>query len=214
MNDYGNPPTEQTALLNSANGGQRTLLRPLPEVGPAAERARAQGGLRFAIPHFADEQTEAAYKLVVLLQAVLSAKSPDINAPSKDAWERWSKETSDASLAREVEAQLMELWKDLLDSGIAGDVETVLWTAFPLNDGEEPSVRGASLPLILRSNLTQPHSAVNLLADINAPTALLTHRLIDLHLRSVWEHGAALRSYPESRTNSIIRAIDACCTPR
>lgn len=131
-------PDERTALLVSTNGPRALDPRPLPEIEPAAERVRAQAGFNFALPDLPDEPTKAAYRLVVLLQALVSTTSSSQTEP----WEVWTKEARDTAVSRELEAQVMALWKELLDGGLAADLETILWTAFPRNDGEPSSIRG------------------------------------------------------------------------
>jgi hypothetical protein len=150
------PPTERTTLLGSANDGGRAqlALNTLPEIGPAVERARAQGG-HFNLPELPTPQTESAYKLVVLLQAIVQGTQTD--ALSNDgALEQWNRETSEFELAGALEAQVMSLWNDILCKETGKNVEDVLWMAFPYHDGDEPSITGATLDCILnsRTNVT------------------------------------------------------------
>lgn len=131
-------PDERTALLDDTNAPRVMGSGMLPEIEPAAERVRAQAGLNFTLPDLPDEPTKAAYRLVVLLQALVSTTPSSKTEP----WEVWTKEARDTAVSRELEAQVMTLWKELLDGGLAADLDIILWTAFPRNDGELSSVRG------------------------------------------------------------------------
>jgi hypothetical protein len=53
-----------------------------------------------------------------------------------------------------------------------------------------------------------------LLADPRAPTGLLTHRLIDLHLRAVWQRGRTRPRVRESIYDSLLQRWDGLGTPR
>jgi hypothetical protein len=150
------PPTERTTLLGSANGGGRAYLalNALPEIGPAVEHARAQGG-HFSLPELPTPQAESAYKLVVLLQAIVQGTQTD-TLSNDGALEQWNCETNEFELAGALEAQVMSLWNDILGKETGENVEDVLWMAFPYNDGDEPSITGTTLDSVLysRTNVT------------------------------------------------------------
>ncbi|KAF5368439.1 hypothetical protein D9758_002402 [Tetrapyrgos nigripes] len=139
---------------------------------------------------------QTAYSLAVLLS--LRAEYQKVSQGTKgNSWDQWSAE-KDATLAiNAIERNIKQVWTATLrECSKPQDIDTVLWMSIPAEEGKDNTVRVVDF-------LTHP---------TQAPTEVLSHRLIHLSLLDRWRRGPSL-DFSRSRHYLTIR-YDGLCTPR
>jgi hypothetical protein len=134
---------ERTPLLNT---NRENNDQALPAIFPAL--ARVSVSTEHEIPSddilpysLSDQSIEMAFTLAVLFQ-LRHVKIQSLNSVS--AYERWFRKNIDG--IETLENQIVRVWTQYLDQyRDVREVETVLWTRFPLELGESKTVRGSSI---------------------------------------------------------------------
>ncbi|KAI0321697.1 hypothetical protein OF83DRAFT_1050784 [Amylostereum chailletii] len=193
-------PTETTALLSHSRSLQDTPPITRPSVSPVVNHLRAHGPHAFAsatplgYATLADSE-QAAFRLIIYLQLYLLSKRPTLNG--QDVWEQWSAERVAETGASDFERLLLHTWSEFVERNRSGEeIETCLWTSFPLDDGAPRQIR-----------------VVDMLNDPDGPTSFLSHRLVFISLLRTWNHGRALRPAP-SALKRVIQILESKATPR
>ena len=139
-------PTETTPLiLDRADNSSPTL----PPLAPVVNHIRLHGlqllddeDLNMLSSPSASVPAQVAFKMIVLLQLYLLAKVPQ-PTESKDIWEQWSKERTSSLDAEDLEHRCIMVWEEFLGvNRSTQEIEDCLWSAYPLEEGGSPSVRG------------------------------------------------------------------------
>ncbi|KAI9445156.1 RNI-like protein [Lactarius indigo] len=169
-------PTETTPLIL----GQPDNSSPPPPLAPVVNRIRLHGlqllnedpSIFLSPP--ASVPAQVSFKLIVLLQLYLLAKLPQPTAGG-DIWEQWSKERTSSLDSDDLERRCITIWEEFLQvSRSVQEIEDCLWSAYPLEEGGPLSVR-----------------VIDVLKDPDAPSSLLSHKLVVLSLLHTWTHGKA-----------------------
>ncbi|KAH8988818.1 RNI-like protein, partial [Lactarius akahatsu] len=117
---------------------------------------------------------QVSFKLIILLQLYLLAKVPQPTV-GRDIWEQWSKERTSSLDSGDLERRCITVWEEFLRvSRSTQEIEDCLWSAYPLEEGGSLSVR-----------------VIDVLKDPDAPSSLLSHKLVILSLLHTWTHGKA-----------------------
>ena len=144
MNSYNSEPVDEfTPLLDSVPNGQT-----LPPILPVLARVSASSGQEIPIHNIlpyplVDQSTETAFTLAVLLQLRL-IETQSFTAIT--AYERWFRTSFNPDSIETLEKQIIRVWSQFLDRyRDVREVETVLWTQFPLEIRGLKTVRGWSI---------------------------------------------------------------------
>ncbi|KAI9460834.1 hypothetical protein BJY52DRAFT_1260855 [Lactarius psammicola] len=134
--------------------------------------------------------------MIVLLQLYLLAKVPQPTV-SRDIWEQWSKEHTSSLDSEDLERRCITIWEEFLRvSRSTQEIEDCLWSAYPLEEGGSLSVR-----------------VIDVLKDPDAPSSLLSHKLVILSLLHTWTHGKAFTP-AGSLSRRILQRFASVATPR
>lgn len=204
---------EHTPLLDTVDDAQN-----FPAISPALARLSISGQeipTDDLLPYpLADQATEMAFTLVVLLQ-LRHVRMQSFNSAS--AYERWFQNNINAESIEALEKQILRFWSQFLDQyRDIREIETVLWTQFPMELGSSRLIRGSSL-YPLPGVISQRIAVTNFLGSF---PALASHPVVILSLSHTWQHGiprrlpTALLQDPDSRSLPWIKHYDALCTPR
>ncbi|KAG6911823.1 hypothetical protein DXG01_000070 [Tephrocybe rancida] len=140
-----------------------------------------------------DHPTEVSFALCVLLHLRKKKKQPP---PSEDLYESWLAHKTGTGDADVLEDFIMEIWTLFLaEYRNVRDIETVLWTTFPLEDRNGRTSR-----------------VVDLLAETDSPTSLLSHPLVVAGFENAWRNGTGYLRPPT--TYAILTRYDGLSTPR
>lgn len=138
-------PTETTPLILGRTDNSSTTLPPL---SPVVNHIRLHGlqsldeDLSAFSSPLASASAQVAFKMIVLLQLYLLAKVPQ-RTEGGDVWEQWSKERTSTLDSEDLECRCMMVWEEFLGvSRSTQEIEDCLWSAYPLEEGGLPSVRG------------------------------------------------------------------------
>jgi hypothetical protein len=210
-------PTEATPLiLGRADNSSSTL----PPLAPVVNHIRLHGlqsldeDLSMFSSPLASVPAQVAFKMIALLQLYLLAKAPQ-PTESKDIWEQWSKERTSSLDAQDLEHRCIMVWEEFLGvSRSTQEIEDCLWSAYPIEEGGSPSVRGMLLnELFWELALTLFVTVIDVLKDPDAPSNLLSHKLITLSLLHTWSHGKAFTP-AGSLSRRILQRLASVATPR
>ncbi|KZV75597.1 hypothetical protein PENSPDRAFT_571350 [Peniophora sp. CONT] len=144
-----------------------------------------------------DAVEKAAYELIVLLQLNAIARRPTHISRKKDVWETWSDETRDITDKYQYETQALNAWATFSSQPrTTHELETCLWTPFPLEDGSSKMIR-----------------VIDMLADPDAPSLLLTDSLIIMSYMHTWMYGWAVHP-ADTTVKRIGQVIASLASPR
>ena len=210
-------PTETTPLILGRTDNSSPTLPPL---APVVNHIRFHG-LRsldedlsaFSSP-LASVPAQVAFKMIVLLQLYLRAKVPQ-GTEGGDVWEQWSKERTSTLDSEDLERHCMVVWEEFLGvSRSTQEVEDCLWSAYPMEEGELPSVRGMLLNgLCWEVALTLLVTVIDVLKAPDAPSNFLSHKLVALSLLHTWTHGKAFTP-AGSLSRRVLQRFASVATPR
>lgn len=146
-------PNETTALLENrpAPFSQTSSTAPphiqprRPAINPLAKRIQRQGLHTLddasIFPSLSSSTEEVAYRLLVVLRLLAIHQTPRIS--DRDVYVQWEQEEERISIVGSLESRVSLIWNGFIESGRLGDeIQTCLWTAFPLDEGDAPLVRG------------------------------------------------------------------------
>jgi hypothetical protein len=138
---HSTPPIdEHTPLLDGHGNGQT-----LPAIFPVIARVSTSHEIPIddLIPYpLSDQSTEVAFTLAVLLQ-LRHAKIQSFNAVG--AYECWFQTNRNTNGVDTLEKQILRVWTRFLEQyRDVREVETVLWTQFPIELGGLKTTRGLS----------------------------------------------------------------------
>ena len=211
-------PTETTPLIiDRADNSSPTL----PLLAPVVNHIRLHGlqllddeDLSMLSSPSANVPAQVAFKMIVLLQLYLLAKVPQ-RSEGGDVWEQWSKERTSTLDSEGLERSCMMVWEEFLGvSRSTQEIEECLWSAYPLEEGEFPSVRGMLLSgLCWEIALTLLATVIDVLKSPDAPSNLLSHKLVTLSLLHTWTHGKAFTP-AGSLSQRILQRFASVATPR
>ncbi|KAI0257514.1 hypothetical protein BJV78DRAFT_1116630 [Lactifluus subvellereus] len=196
-------PTESTPLVtNRPTVQSQHPSSSLPPLTPVVNHIRLHGlqvldqdPSLFLAPS-ASLPGQVSFKLLVLLKLYLLAKTP-ASSIGTDIWEQWSKERASLLDVEELQRRAVHIWEEFLDvSRSTQEIEECLWTPFPVEKGKSLSVR-----------------VVDVLKDLDAPPALVSHRLVILSLLHTWTHGKAINP-ARSLSRRILQRFSSVATPR
>ena len=145
------PVSERTPLLadSEARASSASPMHPgaRPPISVAVEHVKAHGldELETALTMIThvDSVEKAAYELIVLLQLNALARQPAHISRKKDVWETWSDETRDFADKYQYETQALNAWATFSSHPRTTlELETCLWTPFPLEVGSAKMIRG------------------------------------------------------------------------
>jgi hypothetical protein len=162
MNSYHSPTQieaqidELTPLLNRVDNPQDNP-QTLPAISPVLARVSPYHEIptNDLLPYpLSDQSTEMAFTLAVLLQ-LRHVEMQSFKAIS--AYERWFRTHLHTDNVETLEKQIIHVWTQFLDQyREVREVETVLWTQFPLEIGGSKTIRGLSIicPVLCRLSIT------------------------------------------------------------
>jgi hypothetical protein len=146
MTTYHSAPrahlNERTPLLNTDREDNDQVL---PAISPVLAHISASAGhdipTNDILPYaLSDQSIEMAFTLAVLFQ-LRHVKIQSLK--SVGAYERWFRENIDTDGVETLESQIIRVWTQYLDRyREVREVETVLWTQFPLQFGGIKTIRG------------------------------------------------------------------------
>lgn len=217
MNSYNHSSAltdEYTPLLDRVNDAQS-----LPAISPVLARISVSSDQEIPsndlLPYSLNDQpTEMAFILAVLLQ-LRHGKMQSFKSAS--AYERWFRRNLDTDGLRTLEIQIIRVWTEFLEQyRDVREIETVLWTQFPLEIGGIKTIRGLSITLPVLCSIIRHVAVADFLGSF---PALASHPVLTLSLSHTWCHGVPTRppseSLPAANSSiSWIRRYDALCTPR
>ncbi|KAH9025851.1 hypothetical protein EDB85DRAFT_2292086 [Lactarius pseudohatsudake] len=192
-------PTETTPLILGQTDNSSPTLPPL---APVVNRIRLHGlqlldedpSIFLSPP--ASVPAQVSFKLIVLLQLYLLAKVPQPTV-GRDIWEQWSKERTSSLDSGDLERRCITVWEEFLRvSRSTQEIEDCLWSAYPLEEGGSLSVR-----------------VIDVLKDPDAPSSLLSHKLVILSLLHTWTHGKAFTP-AGSLSRRVLQRFTSVATPR
>ncbi|KAF8078434.1 hypothetical protein FPV67DRAFT_1465265 [Lyophyllum atratum] len=199
MNDH-----ESTPLLHAnPNSTARTASESqLPPIAPAVRRVGTleadhirfedlvnQDGLSFE-----NHPTEFAFALTVLLHLRTTRTEA---SSADDPYERWLAMKIDTRDADVLEKQINDIWTLFLaEYRNTRDIETVLWTRFPFDEGDTHTCR-----------------VVDYLVDRDSPVSLVSHPLVTSSIEYAWKRGVSLE-YPSANSSAWLARYDMLSTPR
>jgi hypothetical protein len=157
MNSYHSQAQidELTPLLNRVDRVDNAQT--LPAISPVLARVSPQQEIptNDLLPYpLSDQSTEMAFTLAVLLQ-LRHVEMQSFKAIS--AYERWFRTNLYTDNVETLEKQIIRVWTQFLDQyREVREVETVLWTQFPLEIGGSKTIRGLSIicPVLCRLSIT------------------------------------------------------------
>ena len=171
MNSYD----ERTPLLDRLDNGQvlPAILPVLARVYVSPEQGIPSDGL---LPYpLSDQFIEMAFTLAVLLQ-IRHVKMQSFN--SVGAYERWFQKNLDTDGIETLEKQIIRVWTQFLDQyRDVREVETVLWTQFPLETGGLKAVRGSSIMTPVPCFISPTHRSCRFPGEFSRP-GLSSHHYV------------------------------------
>lgn len=209
-------PTETTPLILGRTDNSSPTLPPL---APVVDSIRLHGPqLLDEVPTIFSSRSirvpaQVSFKMIVLLQLYLQAKAPR-PTEGRDIWEQWSDERTSSLDAEDLERRCMIVWGEFLEvNRNRQEIEDCLWSAYPLEEGGSSSVRGKLLNGLCWEALTLFVTVVDILKDPDAPSNLLSHKLVTLSLLHTWTHGKTFTP-AESLSRRILQRFASVATPR
>ena len=210
-------PTETTPLILSRTDNSCPTLPPL---APTVDHIRLHGlqSLDEVPTIFSSRPTsvpaQVSFKMIVLLQLYLHAKVPR-TTEGRDIWEQWSEERTSSLDAEDLERRCMTVWGEFLEVNRSRqEIEDCLWSAYPLEEGGSSSVRGMLLNVLCwEVALTLFVTVVDILKNPDAPSNLLSHKLVTLSLLHTWTHGKTFTP-ARSLSRRILQRFASVATPR
>lgn len=148
-------PSERTPLLADSEAGtaEAAPIHPgaRPPISVAVDHVKMHGltelGTALTMITHMDAVEKAAYELIVLLQLNALARRPAHVSRKKDVWETWSDETRDVAYKYQYETQALNAWATFSSQPrTTHELESCLWTPFPLEVGSAKMIRGWFLP--------------------------------------------------------------------
>ncbi|VDB99842.1 unnamed protein product [Peniophora sp. CBMAI 1063] len=199
------PASERTPLL-ADNEARTASASPMhagarPPVSVAVDHVKTHGlddlNTALSMITHVDDIEKAAYELIVLLQLNALARRPVHVSRKKDVWETWSDETRDVVDKYQYETQALNAWATFSSQPRTTlELETCLWTPFPLEIGSAKMIR-----------------VVDMLADRDAPSLLLTDSLIIMSYLHTWKYGWAANPAPTT-AKRISQIVTSFASPR
>ncbi|KAG6901847.1 hypothetical protein C0995_007233 [Termitomyces sp. Mi166 len=145
--------------------------------------------------NFENNPTEVSFALAVLLH--LRKKKKYIH-PSDDLYGLWLAHEANIRDVTTLDNLLADIWTLFLaEYRSVRDIQTVLWTSFPVADGE-----GGNFGT---------RRVIDFLAEPDSPESLLSHPLISAAIEQVWINGARNEG---PRNSGLLTRYDALSTPR
>ncbi|KAK7058793.1 hypothetical protein VNI00_001417 [Paramarasmius palmivorus] len=142
-----------------------------------------------------DRALSAAFALLVLLQF----RDQRIHQQRSllTPWDRWTQESEAEKEICIIDKHIERVWEQwFLDAYCSPkEIETVLWTAFPLEEDKDKTVR-----------------VVDFLAKDDPPVYLLTHRVVQYSLFNYWKRGPSVDL--ATARHYLTTKYDAFYTPR
>jgi hypothetical protein len=209
-------PTETTPLILGRTEDPSPTSPPL---APVVNLVRLHGLQLLDDPTLfssrpASLSAQVSFKMIVLLQLYLQAKVPR-PTEGRDIWEQWSKDRTSSLDAEDLERRCMIVWEEFLEvSRSTQEIEDCLWAGYPLEEGGSPSVRGMLLNgLCWKVALTLFVTVIDVLKDTDAPSNILSHKLVTLSLLHTWTHGKTIAP-AGSLSRRILQRFASVATPR
>ncbi|GLB36333.1 hypothetical protein LshimejAT787_0306210 [Lyophyllum shimeji] len=195
---------EYTPLLraDASNTSRSARESQLPPISPTVRRVGTlepeQIHLENLVNHdglnFQDHPTEVAFALTILLHLRKTRTKASV---ADDLYEHWLVRENHTRSREVLEEQISEIWASFLtEYRNIHDIETVLWSRFPLDEGGARAYRVADF-----------------LADCDAPPGLISHPVVTSSLEHAWNRGVSSQ-YPASPTSSWLLRYDTLATPR
>jgi hypothetical protein len=150
-NDDERPATESTPLiLRRSTVHNQHLSHSLPPLTPVVNRIRLHGirtvdeDPSLFPSHSATLSQQIAFKLIVLSQLYILAKTPSTGVRT-DVWEQWSGERAASLDAEDLQRRIIHVWEEFLEvTRTTQEIEGCLWSRFALEEGRFHTVRGMS----------------------------------------------------------------------
>ncbi|KAG2350569.1 hypothetical protein BDR05DRAFT_899685, partial [Suillus weaverae] len=187
---------ETTPLLSASPGFTRTER---PAVLPAVRRHRLGGSnaddsldLQYSFPSDAE-------RIAFLLLVRLHYNESQFNAldDSSEIWENWQHARTASAIAEDTGRRASEMFNQfLLNYSSSSAIQTIFWTAFPLEDTGHRTTR-----------------VIDMLTEDHAPPELLTHPVVEAVVIKCWKYGMKAGS-AQDHGLSLIGHFDALSTPR
>ena len=127
---------ERTALLGRPTEG------PLPAILPAVARLKNATNVSPEPDTSMDEQQQTAFRIIVYLHLYQSLFT---SVPVQDIRTVWTSAKALSNNANETEARLLDTWSTYLDTHPSlSDVQSLLWSEFPLEHDSTRCTKGMS----------------------------------------------------------------------
>lgn len=194
MNETLRQVDEATPLLSASPG-----FTERPAVLPAVRRYRLGGSNADDILDSQYSFPSDAERIAFLLLVRLHYNESQYNTlnDSSDIWENWQHARAASTVAEDTGRRASEILNQfLLDHSSSSAIQTVFWTAFPLEDTGHATTR-----------------VINMLAEDHTPPELLTHPIVDAVVMKCWKDGMAAGSV-QDHGSSVTGRFDALSTPR
>lgn len=194
MNETLRQVDEATPLLSASPG-----FTERPAVLPAVRRYRLGGSNADDILDSQYSFPSDAERIAFLLLVRLHYNESQYNTlnDSSDIWENWQHARAASTVAEDTGRRASEILNQfLLDHSSSSAIQTVFWTAFPLEDTGHATTR-----------------VINMLAEDHTPPELLTHPVVDAVVMKCWKDGMAAGSV-QDHGSSVTGRFDALSTPR
>lgn len=194
MNETLRQVDEASPLLSASPG-----FIELPAVLPAVRRYRLGGSNADDILDSQYSFPSDAERIAFLLLVRLHYNESQYNAlnDSLDIWENWQHARAASTIAEDTGRRASEILNQfLLNHSSSSAIQTVFWTAFPLEDTGHATTR-----------------VIDMLTVDHTPPELLTHPVVDAVVMKFWKHGMAAGSVQDHGFN-VTGHFDALSTPR
>ncbi|KAG6813087.1 hypothetical protein H0H92_014146 [Tricholoma furcatifolium] len=185
---------ENTPLLGSNGAPNLNLQTPFIETAIRHVVAFDTDQIRFEDVaynglEFNDHPTKVAFALVVLLYLRIKKRAA---RTANDIYDHWIAHETDARHIKAVDDLIMDIWSQLFlnEYRSAHDIQTILWTSFPTEEGSD---------------------LVDLLAKHDSPASLLSHPIIMSGIEDAWKHGI---KFENSHSSTLFARYDALSAPR
>lgn len=134
---------------------------------------------------------------LLLVQLHYNESHYNVLNDSSDIWEKWQHARAASAVAEDIGQRATEMLNQfLLNHSSSSAIQTIFWTAFPLEDTGHTTTR-----------------VIDMLAEVHIPPELLTHPVVDAVVIKCWKYGMKAGS-AQDHGLSLIGHFDALSTPR
>lgn len=185
---------EATPLLSVSPG-----FTERPAILPVVRRYRL-GGPAFddtLVSQYRFPSDAERIAFLLLVQLHYNESQHNVLNDSSDIWENWQHARANSAVAEDIGRRASEMLNQfLLNHSSSSAIQTIFWTAFPLEDSEHTTTR-----------------VIDMLTEDHAPPELLTHPVVEAVVMKCWKYGVNAGS-AQDHGSSLIGHFDALSTPR